>query len=209
MKKEVKIVCVLRRSDVYDTDYVLHLKKQADKYAPGVPFACISNVPVPCERIPMKKMWPGWWSKMELFRPDIGGDIFFIDLDTIICDDISDLLAVGDLTMLSDFYKLERPASGLMYLPKSYRNDVWNRFCKNSIGYMSKHKQGGDQEFLATCFGSRALRWQDVFPGRVVSYKAQRVAQEGMPEGAGVLCFHGVPKPRSLDWNVKGIEKVG
>lgn len=208
MKNNVKIFCVLRKSNVYDVDYVLHLKKQADRYAPGVPFNCISNVPVPCDRINMVKMWPGWWSKMELFRPDIDGDIFFIDLDTIICDEIWDLLGVNQLTMLSDFYKLERPASGLMYLPKSFRNDVWKRFTQNSIGHMTKHKVGGDQAFLAECFGGRAVRWQDEFPNRVISYKAQRVQQNGMPEGAGILCFHGVPKPRDISWNVKGIDKV-
>lgn len=208
LKKDVKIVCVLKRSAIYDVDYVAKLKQQADHFAPKVPFYCISNVNVPCERIPMKKMWPGWWSKLELFHPDLTGDIFFLDLDTIICDEIWDLLNVGDLTMLEDFYHKDTYGSGLMYLPESIRKDVWNHFTRNSIGYIQRFRRGGDQAYLHSVFGNRPLKWQHEFPNRVISYKAHKVMKDGVPEGTGVLCFHGRPKPRDLRWQVEGIQPL-
>lgn len=208
LKKNVKIFCVLRQSPVYGVDYVERLMAQAKVYAPGVPFYCISDVPVPCERVYMQKSWPGWWSKMELFRPDIEGDIFFLDLDTIICDQIWDLLNVGELTMLTDFYQPARLASGLLYLPESARRDVWRRFVRNAHGWMGQYKRGGDQAFIESCYGTKPLRWQEVFPNRVVSYKAHKLASNGVPEGTGIICFHGIPKPRDVDWRVRGLKEL-
>lgn len=145
---------------------------------------------------------------MELFAPWVEGDLFFMDLDTIPCGQFWDLLNVGELTMLDDFYKPERAASGLMYLPEDVRSDVWKLFVKNSIGYMQKFRRGGDQEFLGMCFGHKPLRWQKEFPDRVVSYKAHRLHQEGLPEKAAIICFHGRPKPRDVNWQVKGLPDV-
>jgi alpha-N-acetylglucosamine transferase len=56
-------------------------------------FVCLSNVNVPCERIPLTHNWPGWWSKLELFRPGIfKGRVLYIDLDSIIIGDLSPLV---------------------------------------------------------------------------------------------------------------------
>jgi hypothetical protein len=207
-KPDVKIICVLKRSNVYDVDYVERLKEQVDTYVPGADLYCISNVPVPCKRIPIKKMWPGWWSKMELFHPDIKGDLFFLDLDTIICGNIDDLLGVGKLTMLTDFYKPMGYGSGLMYLPEGVRGKVWEHFNKNTLGWMQQFRRGGDQDYLHMCFGNIPLRWQDEFPNRVISYKAHRVAKQGVPEGTGIVCFHGRPKNRDVNWQLPGFEYV-
>jgi len=204
-KKGLKIVCVLRNSAVYDVLYVRKLMEQAERYCPRVPFVCISDVDVPCARIPMKHFWPGWWSKMELFRPDILGDIFFLDLDTMICDEIWDLLGVNDMCMLTDFYRPAGLGSGLMYLPQSIRNDIWREWVTQPSKWMMRYKRGGDQAFIESLVGNRSLRWQEQFPNRVISYKAHHVAQKGVLKGTGILCFHGKPKPRDIDWQVPGL----
>lgn len=208
IKENLKIFCVLKKSNIYDVDYVKKLKEQLDVYAPNVPLYCISNTHVPCERLPMRKLWPNWWSKIEIFRPDIEGDIFFIDLDTVIIDNISDFLAVNDLTMLTDWNKPQGYGSGLMYLPASSRADVWKKFTENSLGYMRKYRIGGDQSFLMECFGQKPLRWQTVLPGRVLSYKFDRVYIKGIPSEAGIICHHGRPKPRDIGWAYPNLEYV-
>lgn len=205
-ERNLKIFCVLRKSNLYDVDYVERLKRQVDKYAPGVPFHCISDCDVPIERVSLRHSWTGWWSKMELFRPDIEGDIFFLDLDTVICSAIWDLLNVGELTMLSDFFKPARLASGLMYLPESARSDAWKLFSRSPNYWINKHKIIGDQAFLEQCFSGKARRWQELFPNRVISYKADKVPIRGVPKGTGILCFHGKPKPRDINWEVKGLK---
>jgi len=52
-------------------------------------FVCLSNVNVPCERIPLRHNWPGWWSKIELFRSNLFEDrVLYLDLDLLILDDL-------------------------------------------------------------------------------------------------------------------------
>nr|WP_145924153.1 hypothetical protein [Halomonas elongata] len=46
---------------------------------------------------PLAHGWPGWWSKLELFRPH-GGDLLYLDLDTVVRGDLQPLIdapAVG------------------------------------------------------------------------------------------------------------------
>lgn len=143
---------------------------------------------------------------MEIFRPGIEGDMLFIDLDTIIVDEIWDFLNVKELTMLTDFYKPDGLGSGLMYIPKSARADIWNSFVKNSIGHMSKFRAGGDQAYLMSIWKNSPARWQEVLPGRAISYKAHHVAAHGVPEDAGIVCHHGLPKPRDIKWNYPNLE---
>lgn len=204
--RDVKIFCALRVSSVYTVDYVYKMKEQMDVYAPNVPFICISNTALSgIQTIPMKHMWPGWWCKMEMFHPKIEGDIFFVDLDTFILDNIEDFLKVRDLTMLTDFYKPEGLGSGLMYIPQSARADVWNSFVRSPVNNMHNFKIGGDQRFLMSVWKNKPQRWQEVLPNRVVSYKAQRIKDKGVPDNTGILCFHGVPKPSDLNWQLPGM----
>jgi hypothetical protein len=207
---------VLRRSAVYDADYVERLRDGVEKHLPGARFVCLSDVPVPCERIALRHDWPGWWAKMELYRPDIEGDLLYVDLDTAIAGDLSDIAGVGRLTMLADFYWPERVASGLMYLPEGNRAEVWRQWILNPAGHMARcetfddRRAIGDQKFLAPILEPAAARWQAILPGQVVSYKvhvrrAQGRKERGngaVPPGARVVCFHGRPRPRELGWKL-------
>lgn len=146
---------------------------------------------------------------MELFRPGFAGDILYFDLDTIITGDLSDIASVGCFTMLSDFYHLERLASGMMYLPEGGRQQIWDEWIKNPEEVMSHHRGWGDGGFLNDLVPG-AARWQDVLPNQVVSYKAHvrpstRSSESGngeIPKDARVVCFHGQPRPRSLNWTI-------
>jgi hypothetical protein len=51
----------------------MSLHSQVARYLPGIRFVCLADTPVTCERWPLLDDWPGWWAKMELFRPDIEG----------------------------------------------------------------------------------------------------------------------------------------
>ena len=199
-----KIVCVLRTGGEYRPEHVRALARQV----PGL--VCISDVEVesvPC--IPMPEHWPGWWSKMNLFHPSIRGDLLYIDLDTVIVGDLSDLASLGRTTMLSDFYYHERPASGLMYLTESDRSKVWAAWTADPKEAMRKCMRHGDQQFIGEVLHD-AQRFQDVLPGRVVSYKVhvakglnkRSIGDGTVPVGASVVCFHGRPRPWGIreDW---------
>ncbi|MEL4071732.1 hypothetical protein WKW50_16430 [Ochrobactrum sp. GPK 3] len=206
----MRVACVLKSGGAYDAEYVGRLHLSIVSRHPEVEFFCISDVPVPCQRIEMGYGWPGWWSKMELFRPDIKGDLLTIDLDTVVCGDISDILAVDGLTMLRDFYHPSRSASGLMVLPERWRRHVWKSWMWSPWVYIEQYSRHGDQAYLADVFRGADQKWQDLVPNQIVSYKChvaqassrnpQEVGDGTIPPDARMICFHGTPRPRDVRW---------
>lgn len=127
---------------------------------------------------------------MELFRPDVKGDLMFYDLDTVV---INPLPAQPVTTVLSDFYYPDRSiGSGLMFLKQKDRAMVWNEWIKDPEGHMTRHR--GDQDFLNKFYWS-AARWGK----NVISYKAHIRKGLASHNVADVICFHGKPRP----WNVE------
>lgn len=196
-----RIVCVLRTGGEYRPEHVQALARQVPE------LTVLSDVDVPgVPRIALKHDWRSWWSKLELFRPDVAGDLLYIDLDTVIVGDLSELASLGRTTLLSDFYYPERPASGLMYLAESDRAKVWAAWIADPKAAMHKCMRHGDQQFIGEVLHD-AQRFQDVLPGRVVSYKVhvakglnkRSIGNGSVPSGASVVCFHGRPRP----WHVK------
>jgi len=150
--------------------------------------------------LPLRYGWPGWWSKLELFRPELQAldSFLYFDLDTRIVGDLGDIAATQTLTMLQDFYRADRLGSGLMYLPGSERGKIWKHWIDDPYTHMRKFR--GDQEFLTPLLQDRAELWQVLLPDQVVSYKVHVKPQGGVPWNARVVCFHGRPRP----WQVKG-----
>src|SRR5690606_1980673 len=109
---------------------------------------CLSDLDVP-NRIPLKYDWPGWWAKMELFRPDLDGGLLFFDLDTIIAGSCEEIAAVRRLTFLQHFYRTSdrrRIGSGMMYLPAEDRAKVWKQWVYKPERHFSNPR--GDQDFI-------------------------------------------------------------
>jgi hypothetical protein len=196
------VACVLRSGAVYDSLDVLKLGAGVGRNLSGARFACLSDVPVPCQRIPLAADWPGWWAKMELFRPDIIGDLLYFDLDTIITGDLSDMAEIGRLTIMRDVYRPEGLQSSVMYIPHDSKQAVWDRFNGNPDRYMAECGGGGDQAFLETLWLGEAAIWQDELPGQVQSYKVADMATNGVPDNCRAAVFHGQPKPRALNWTL-------
>lgn len=205
----VRVALVLRSGGEYKPAHVRALVTQLERHLPGVQIVCLSDVGVPCERVPLEYGWHSWWSKLELFRPDLAGDLLYIDLDTVVVGCLSELASLGRTTLLSDFYYPERPASGLMYLTESDRAKVWAAWIADPKEAMRKCMRHGDQQFIGEVLHD-AQRFQDVLPGRVVSYKVhvakglnkRSIGDGTVPVGASVVCFHGRPRPWGItdDW---------
>lgn len=203
----LRIALVLRSGGVYTAKHAQVLAKQIEKQAPFHEIVCLSDVDVPgVERIPLKHDWLGWWSKMELMRQDIYGDLLYFDLDTVVRGPIDALLTADRLTLLRDFYRdgvyKGRPeglGSGLMYLPEQDRRKAWQAWIADPTEHMRRARSGGDQAFLETLWLRSAARWQDVAPGAVASYKVH-----GDATGASVLIFHGKPRP----WRVASYQHL-
>jgi len=178
-------LCVLRSGGDYKPEHVQRL-------AAMVPdLFCLSDVPVdgvPC--IPLLHDWPGWWSKLEICRPDIAGDVFFLDLDTLVLS----MPAMPDRdTVLSEFGDSSAIGSGLMYLTAETRARIWQDWIRCPERQIEQHKKRGDQSYLL-----QRLRNADKWQRRAKVYSYKMHCKRGIPQDAEIVCFHGKPRP----WDV-------
>ena len=205
------LACVLRSGGDYGPEHVERLARQAGRHHPEAPFVCLSDMEVPGIRcLPLLFDWPGWWAKMELFRPDLLlGDMLYLDLDSSIVGPLDDMLGFGRLAIMRDVYRPGGLQSSVMYLPEAERAAVWRAWIAAPDRWMREFRRGGDQAFLERPWRGHARRWQDDLPGQVVSYKvhvrkAHRRDREfgdgTVPEGARLVAFHGRPRPWEVGW---------
>lgn len=221
----ITVACVLKSGGDFDADYVDRLKKGVKLYLEKPHrFVCFSDIDVPCERIPLKYNFPGWWSKMELFRPDTDlEDIFYLDLDTVIVGKLNDLVSMHRPRMLNG------GQSAVMSLPKEFRDRVWKEWIinpqhhMNELGLDEKRKDIsrssiysdlsniGDQAFV------RRIHQPDDYPdGFFCSYmdvvEATSPAKFGgptvltkprkirLPSNIAAVIFYNNPRPRDVNW---------
>lgn len=205
----MRVAFVLRTGGEYRPEHVERLATQVEAHLSGADIVCLSDVEIGRPHIPMRHDWPGWWSKMELFRPDIEGDLLFMDLDTSIVDDLTEIASVDRLTIMRDVYRPQGLQSSIMFLPEADRAAVWAEWIRQPDEWMRTYQAGGDQAFLERLWLGKAAIWQDMFPDQIVSYKvhvrrAERVHREFgvgvVPDGARVVIFHGKPRPWEVGW---------
>lgn len=197
------IVTVLRSGGDFAPEHVLRLYAQCQRFAPGVPFICLSDMPIPepgILTVAFETAWPGWWAKMEVFR--VPGPVLYMDLDTTIVGDLSPLLAAAyshQFIALRDFNPQSREmGSGLMAWSGSMVH-LWLEFRRRPEQHMrqcSTPRFWGDQGFIEPRTPARQY-WQTLLPRAVVSYKKH--CRDGVPDGARVVCYHGHPRP----WEVE------
>lgn len=177
--------CVLRSGGEYKPEHVQWLARQV----PGL--VCLTDMRVAgVDTLPLQHGWKGWWSKLELFRPNIVGDLLYLDLDTVVRGDLS-AFERGKTTVLRDFYHPTRMGSGLMYIAQADKQRVWDAFTADPDRHMAEcvtRHRWGDQGFLQDYIG-HCDKWQDVLPGAVCSFKVN------YSDAATVVCFHGKPRP--------------
>lgn len=194
------IVCVLKSGGDYRPAHVAKLQQAVKRYSPGSRFLCLTDIDgLDCPTVPLKYDWPGWWSKMELFRPDIRGALFYIDLDCVVVGDLSDLVAIRGPAIMRDVYRPDGLQSSIMAIPARAKKEIWQAFIADPQANMDactvRWSKWGDQGFIEGFWLDKAKRFQDELPGQVLSYKADNVARTGVPEGARVIVFHGRPRP--------------
>lgn len=204
------VMCVLKSGgDTYDKTWVAKLKRAVERNL-TIPhtFACLSDVPVPCNRIPLKHAWPGWWSKIELFRPGvINGPTIYMDLDTVIVGNF-DYMANNRsrFAMLRNFSAAPQHkmvGSGVMWFrdEASVPHKVYEKFAKMPECYMEHHLRHadaatsyiGDQAFIWDALGGKIDALE--YPG-ILSYK--RHCRKLLPKDSSIVCFHGRPRPSDV-----------
>lgn len=199
------VACVLKSGGIYDATWVARLQAGVARHLPiEHRFVCLSDVDVPCERVALERGWPGWWSKIELFK--LPGPVLYFDLDTAIVGDLTDVAGVSAAnatTVLQDFYRLGAGiGSGVMaWNDLDLCAGLYERFAADPLGWQRRLGDRGDQGFLEEAgFARHYHRWQVDLPGQVVSFKIHCLQTKSVPAAARVVCFHGQPKTLELPW---------
>ncbi len=164
--------------------------------------------------LPYATQLDSWWNKLHLFSNDIpidqGAWIFYIDLDTLIVDNIDKLLASKHqcLVVLRDFYQgivksANQIGSGLMCWEHGKYEFIWSKFITNVEKHIKQAGTYGDQWWIEQRVKT-VLLWQDLFPDQVVSFKVH--CRKGIPANAKIICYHGKPSipESSTNTNILG-----
>lgn len=197
----ITVACVFW-GDKFSDDYVYNLKSMVERNT-TVPhqFVCFSDREL--EGIKTVKLIPGyegWWNKMQMFNTDfkLGNRVVYLDLDTLIVDNIDWLLEYDGMFMgIEDLGAVNehqpelkgRLQSGVMAWDYRLNSHLWNRF--TSSGESQRYR--GDGEYLNHIVPKYQRDFiQKRYKGKLKSYKYQ-VYSEGITDDLSIICFHGRP----------------
>lgn len=217
------VACVYRSGGtLYSTRYVEVLRNMVARNL-SLPhrFVCLTDAPeAPCERIPLVTGWPGFYSKIELFRPGLfKGPVLYFDLDTVIHRNIDDLARLASAVV---FGCTSDPSGGHMNSSvQTFSVDcsfIFERFQRSSFFDRHIHKHVwftlrriglshlvnigssyGDQGFSEMCLADRAVpivHMDHALPGMFSTFNYTANA-EAEPEG-GICLMMGRPKPHEI-----------
>lgn len=203
--RPLSIACVLKSGGDYGIEHVIKLRNMLIRHCPKFKFYVLTDFPDPgelgdCQVISLKDNLPGWWSKIELFRPNLFETerALYFDLDTVIVGDCLPLFSLDQ-----PFYGL-RPwnpknrasgvmASGMMGWETKKFHFIYNDFKSIIMG-----KYPGDQNYITEALRCANIFWtpfQTILSG-IHSFK--RECRAGLPTDSRIICFHGLPRPTEV-----------
>ena len=216
MSDKVAILSVLKSGGDFKVRDVIRLRNMLrENITIPYEFYCLTDmhvVDVTC--LPLIHGYNGWWSKLELFRPDLvkADRVVYFDLDTLILSNIDDMLMQNDQFIGLKPFNPQRAqlegyvASGMM----GWRNNgVMTPILLDFSFTYHINKYRGDQDYLSDLLpmlGVTPIYWQDLVGG-IYSYKRHlihKTSLRGMD--VRVVCFHGSPRPNEV--NVEWVQDV-
>lgn len=188
----ITVVSVLRSRGIYTPWNVERLRKQVSaNMASPHRFVCLSDINVSYDRIPLTQGWPGWWSKIELWRHGVfTGRVLYFDLDVTITGSLDELVATpGSFVICRDWGRFGYNSS-VMCWDAGTADRLYTDFAPIADSVMNKLH--GDQDWIT-------LKKPDAakFP-RDWCYSYKLGLKTGFPKDMKVCVYHGVPKP----WNL-------
>jgi len=169
-------------------------------------------IDMPVIPITMSSDLERWHVKFEIFRTELWREyssVICMDLDTIVVGDISNMITAKiEFGLLSDIYRVERPATGIII----FRPDPKYRYIYE---YIMEHKP--DQRTWDVYPLLECLEHLNVVPERlqkrfvIKSWKADLHGKSGtltpMPHDTQIVVWHGKPRPHECKWELPPKEK--
>jgi hypothetical protein len=199
----VTVACVYW-GNKFSLDYVYNLKAMVERNTTvDYNFICLTdrNIPgVDC-RI-LRPGYEGWWNKMQIFDEgqDLGERVIYIDLDTIITNNIDWLLEDRSWFMGIEDVGAVNPhqphlkgvlQTGVMSFDTAVNAFIWPTFVMSFESATQKYR--GDGEYLSDIVNPYArVLLQNKYKGQLKSYKYD--VYPGPPKkDTSIVCFHGRP----------------
>ena len=209
----IKIICVLKTGGWCNADDVLNLKENLkERVECNYEFVCYSDDESVAD-VKLEKNYPGWWSKVEIFRET--GQCIFFDLDTAIFSNIEGLFAYFDdnqrkIAMLRPFYTRRKRwhrgrthvyASGVIAWSGDY-SYIYREFSPSL-----RRKYSGDQEYIQSKLMEHGdeIGFINEHVGNILSYRWD--CRRKIPANIDVCCFHGNPRPKKVGMPFWGYHK--
>jgi hypothetical protein len=200
----VSVACVYKTGGDFTAEYVHKLVSAVRRHSSfALDVLCLTDdkdLRGNFRTVALEKDLPGWWSKLELFRPGLTEKkrILYFDLDTLILKNIDHLLQFeAPFAALLPWNPANRArkqlASGVMLWDHAMFSQLFhNGYQPEQLG-----RYAGDQEFLSEKINVGRYTWtplQNV--AKIYSYKRQ--CRHRIPRDAEIVCFHGKPRPHEL-----------
>ena len=196
------VVCI-KAGPKYPTDYANKLFRAVRRNGHEGSFYCLTDdtagLDADIVALPVSPLCQGWWHKIYLFSWDHGIDarLLYLDIDMVITGSLENFLSYdGAFATGSRFNKPNEINSTIMSIPGGYGRGIWTTFTRFRTRAMRSFRL--DSEFIEAVNGPKTERWQEMFPGQLVSYK-KHVMGRPLPKGARVVSFHGKPDPEDVD----------
>lgn len=202
--RPLKIATVWRTGGTYKQDHVIGIYNACKKYINAdFDFYCLTDfeghIHQDINKVPLIHGWKGYWSKMELFRPDLfqGSDVFYLDLDTLITHDITSIATFEtEFFGMRDFNMLNELSSGVLKFNADKFHYIYSTFLSNPNDWM--RCKGGDQEAIRKILRTSPDYMQDLFPRRMAEFKNHcwdpTTKRVDIPSNYWIVCFHSSPK---------------
>lgn len=174
MYTDLVIKTVLKTGGEYDPGHVIRLAEQLRKHV-NIPYrlVCYTDAVFTCAGIEIRPLlhdWPGWWSKLEIFR-DIERS-FYMDLDMTIEGDITDIVARDyDFAALNNMNPRIGGIGSAVMAWNGDKTRLYHLFKSNPAKFIAENSQRstkfwGDQGFIFSNWPPQE-RFQNIFPKRI------------------------------------------
>lgn len=210
------VVCTYKSGGDFTADHVAALKKQLVKYMPcNFEFWCFTDMKeevalIADKVIPLIHNLPGWWSKIELFRPVYHTQlVVYFDLDVMIRKDLDEFIDIVEdfrPLMLRSADRVGRkndwPSSSIMAWQGNELNAIYTTFfadprtIEKTQQNTTRAGQRTDQGFIRTVINPR--KFQDYLPDHYVLFKIEYLRQPKYFQQATILNWTGRPRYQQM-----------
>jgi len=149
--------------------------------------------------------WRGCLPKLCMFNPALGltGQVFSLDIDVVITGSLDEMCSYkGDFAARSTVipgkeYMLDGDVVGFRV---GYGVDaIWKPFVDDPQEV--ERLTGGRERYWYRQQIEIADRWQEMYPGQLVSYKRHVIGKRLLPVNTRIVSCHGVPRPHQINDN--------